>query len=439
MKKSIFPVFFSASLCVFLLASCKTTRLGQKEAERVTPEAEHSMFEVVEEPVQEAHAPQLDELPPVKKAEEGHTLEHTDVDQGTTNFVVESYIESMSIHQRIGQRFISKIEGTELSEQIVSLIQRENIGGIIIYPWNVTDVDQVRALTDGIQRIAMVSNPSIKLFICVDQEGGRVNAFKLRETSQLASPFYWARHQDPEYVRAAAYVIASEIRTLGCNMNFAPVLDLYEQPDKTIIGDRSMGADPEVIGNLGKAYIEGAKEAGIIPVAKHFPGHGSSTVDSHHSLPVIEIDEITLREKDIKPFVEVIQGGVDAIMTAHVLFTQIDPEYPVTLSSHILRKILREEYGFQGIVISDGMSMGALSNNFEITETLRLMFKAGIDLILVHHKYDLANLKDRVYELYEQGEITEQEINEGVERILKVKQKYGLLTEESNHDALPVQ
>jgi len=214
-------------------------------------------------------------------------------------------------------------------------------------------------------------------------------------------------------------------------MNFAPVLDLYGHPDKTIIGDRSMGKDPFTIGTFGISYMKGAKRAGVIPVVKHFPGHGSSTVDSHHSLPVVEKDESTLRDQDFKPFQMAIESGADAVMTAHVLFNQIDPEYPVTLSSRILRGILREQFGFQGIVISDGMSMGALSNNFEITETLKLMFKAGVDLILVHHKYNLADLKRTVYELYEHGEITQREINEGVERILKIKLKYGLISKDT--------
>jgi beta-N-acetylhexosaminidase len=229
------------------------------------------------------------------------------------------------------------------------------------------------------------------------------------------------------FVEAAAYIINREISELGFNMNFAPVLDLYGKPDSTIIGDRSMGSDPDRVAEFGIFYLNGARKAGIIPVIKHFPGHGGSTVDSHRSLPVIGIEEAELRERDFKPFREVIESGVDAVMTAHVIFNKIDPEYPVTLSERILRGILRDQYGFQGVVISDGLSMGALFNHFELDETLRLLFKAGVDLILAHSKYDLADLKSRVYRLYEQGEITEQEINEGVERVLELKLKQGLL------------
>lgn len=436
----IFLCITCLSIGAFLF-SCKTTRMDiavpdkKEEESRIyeVPEIVHEVKKTQEKySIEEEAQPTQAEEPAEKPAEEPVELQPsgTDIHEKEDELIVRRYLQSMTLEERVGQRFISKIEGSEFSDRIVSLIHDEHIGGIILYPWNVQDVQQVKNLTETVQRTADQNNPPIPLFICVDQEGGRVNAFKLREISQLSPPFFWAQHNDHFFVEAAAYIICSEISKLGCNMNFAPVLDLYGRPDKTIIGDRSMGKDPVTIGTFGISYMEGAKKAGVIPVVKHFPGHGSSTVDSHHSLPVVEKDESALRDQDFKPFQMAIESGVDAIMTAHVLFNQIDPEYPVTLSSRILRGILREQFGFQGIVISDGMSMGALSNNFEITETLKLMFKAGVDLILVHHKYNLSDLKRIVYELYEQGEITQREINEGVERILKIKLKYGLISKD---------
>jgi beta-N-acetylhexosaminidase len=430
MKLPLLSLFLSFLLFLCVFSSCQIARM-QKVDEMASVKVRY--------PVDSAEPIALQDQPPETVSaqkeipEEKEEILAEDVRDYSTqeplamDAPVKAIIDKMSIEQRIGQRFISKIEGTGLTDQIISLIREENIGGVILYPWNVSDALQVKTLIEGIQNVAAFNSPSIGLFISVDQEGGRVNALKLRETSSLTPPFFWGLKQDPDYVRAAAYIISSEIRGLGCNMNFAPVLDLYGTADKTIIGDRSMGTDPLTIGNLGLAYVEGAKKAGIIPVVKHFPGHGSSTVDSHHSLPVIEIDETTLRNRDLKPFVTAISGGVEAMMTAHVLYSQIDPEYPVTLSSRILREILRGELGFEGVVISDGMSMGALSNHFEIADTLRLMFKAGVDLILVHHKYDLRDLKKIVRELYQTGEITEGEINEGVERILRLKLNYGLI------------
>ena len=153
--------------------------------------------------------------------------------------------------------------------------------------------------------------------------------------------------------------------------------------------------------------------------------------DARILLPVVDLDASELHEWDMKPFKMAIENGAEAVMTSHVLYSQLDSEYPATLSSQIIHGILREQYGFQGVIISDGIAMGALSNNYDITETLRLSFKAGIDLILVHSKYDLSDMKKKVYRLYRKGEITEEEINEGVRRVLELKLKYGLLPDTS--------
>ena len=337
------------------------------------------------------------------------------------------YLDLLSLEQKIGQRFITWIDGTEVTDRMKRLIQEGYVGGIIIYPWNIENKEQIKRLTFDLQQISLMNNPPISLFLSVDQEGGRVNTIRLPENAQFPAAYYWGRHNDLHFVSAAAYITAREISELGFNMNFAPVLDLYDKPDRTIIGDRSMGSDPAAIGELGISYLQGAARAGIIPVIKHFPGHGSTTVDSHGSLPIVDSKKNLLMERDFKPFEMAINHGAEALMTAHILFTEIDPEYPVTLSHRILTGILRGHYGFQGVVIADGMAMGALSDNYSVTETLRLFFKAGVDLILIHSSYDLLELKKEVYRLYKEGQITEKEIDAGVERILRLKAKYALL------------
>ena len=345
----------------------------------------------------------------------------------TETWRVRKIMSRMTLHQKIGQRFICWIEGTELGTQAGELV-RQGAAGIILYPWNVEDPDQVRQLTATLQRAARAGDPPIGFFVCVDQEGGRVSAFRFRGNTQLAPAFYWGRYEDPRFVTAAAFIAGREIRELGCNMNLAPVLDLYGRADSTIIGDRSLGIDPETVGKLGVAYLQGARQAEVIPVIKHFPGHGSSTVDSHGHLPVVDIPEGELLERDFLPFKTAVQAGAEALMTAHVLYPQIDPEYPATLSTRILRDLLRERFGFQGVIISDGMAMGALAENFTVSDSLKLMIQAGLDLILVHSRYDLVDLKVQMLSLYYRGEITEAQIDEGVERILKLKLRYGLLS-----------
>jgi beta-N-acetylhexosaminidase len=341
---------------------------------------------------------------------------------------VRKIMREMTLHQKIGQRFICWVEGKELGRQAAELV-RQGAAGVILYPWNIEEPEQVRRMTASLQRAAGAGDPPIGFFVCVDQEGGRVEAFRFRETTSLAPAFYWGRYQDPRFVTAAAFIAGREIRELGCNMNFAPVLDLYGAADSTIIGDRSMGIDPEMVGELGIAYLQGARQAEIIPVIKHFPGHGSSTVDSHGRLPIVDISEDQLLERDFLPFRTAVQAGAEALMTAHVLYPQIDPEYPATLSQHILRDLLRERFGFEGVIVSDGMAMGALAENFTVSDSLRLMIQAGLDLILVHSRYDLVDLKLEMLRLLHRGEITEAQIDEGVERILKLKLRYGLLPE----------
>jgi len=389
--------------------------------------------EPAEEPIRrtEPVEPEVEEASPVEIEEVEVELQEVEMESEVDEWVSEYYMRTLTIEQKIGQRFIAHIKGKKLTKQTAKLIRNDYISGVILYPWNVEDPEQVKKLTASIQHATDKNDPSVGLFICVDQEGGRVNAFDFGELSRFPAPYYWAQYEDPLYIESAAYIISREILNLGCNMNFAPVLDVYGIPDKTVIGDRSMGGDPEAIGRYGISYIQGAERAGIIPVVKHFPGHGYTNVDSHVDLPVVDLAADELHEWDMKPFKMAIENGAEAIMTSHVLYNSLDSDYPATLSSKILHEILREQYGFQGVIISDGIAMGALSNNFDITETLRLSFKAGIDLILVHSKYDITDLKKKVYRLYRQGEITEEEINQGVRRILELKLKYGLLPDAS--------
>ena len=336
---------------------------------------------------------------------------------------VDAYLEALSLEQKIGQRFITYLEGTTIDEKSIEVIKRGRVGGFILYPWNCESVQQVRELTSDLQNRAFENDPPLGLFICVDQEGGRVATFRFDETTRFPPAYYWAGYNDARFVESVAYIAGTEIRAMGCNMDFAPVLDLYGRADSTIIGDRSMSNDPELVSRLGIAYLEGMKNTGVIPVIKHFPGHGSTDVDSHGSLPVVNREEESLLSHDFKPFEEAIHHGVDALMTAHVLFPAIDPQYPATLSEKILKGILRDRFGFRGLVISDGIAMGAVSNNFDLDQTLELLFRASVDLSLVHARYDVFELIHSVMRLYRDGLVTEEEINDGVKRILRLKTK----------------
>jgi beta-N-acetylhexosaminidase len=285
----------------------------------------------------------------------------------------------------------------------------------------------VKALIEELQATARSHNPGIGLFIAVDQEGGRVTRLDLDTLTHFPAPYYWGEYQDPLYVEAAAYIISREALSLGCNINLAPVLDLYDKPDDSIVGDRSMGVNPVRVGERGVYYLFGAQRAGIAVVAKHFPGHGRTTVDSHHSLPIVEVSEKTLLNQDLLPFQMAIRHGVDAIMTAHILYPQIDPDFPVTLSPIFLRGLLRQRLGFEGVIISDDIEMGALCSRYSPEEIVRYGITAGVDILLEYGSFDVLKLIDEVHTMVEAGEIDPELIDEGARRVLRLKWKVGLL------------
>ncbi|MBN2554173.1 MAG: hypothetical protein JXB06_15450 [Spirochaetales bacterium] len=341
--------------------------------------------------------------------------------------IVELFLQQMTLRQRIGQRFITGFSGRKVSNSAAELIGQGCVGGFMLTRSNIQNRAQVKALVDELQATARAQNPAIGLFIAVDQEGGRVSRLDLDDLTRFPAPYYWAQYQDPLYVEAAAYIIGREALSLGCNINLAPVLDLYDKPDDSIVGDRSMGVNPVQVGERGVYYLFGARRAGIAAVAKHFPGHGRTTVDSHHRLPVVDVDEKTLVNEDLLPFQMAIHHGVEAIMTAHILYPQIDPDFPVTLSAIFLRGLLRERLGFQGVVISDDIEMGALRDRYSPEEIVKYGINAGVDILLDYGSLDVLKLIEEVHTMVESGEIDPELIDEGARRVLLLKLKYGLL------------
>ena len=337
---------------------------------------------------------------------------------------VEKIISKMSLRQKIGQHLIGWIPRDGATQKIEKLVTSGLIAGFILYSWNYNSADEVRELTGKLNDLALSSDPKIGLFFAADQEGGRVAAFRFQNMVAMPGAFYLALYRDPKVIQSAAYITSVELLSLGVNMNLAPVLDLYAVPDRTIIGDRSMGADPEIVSALARGYLQGAREAGIIAVAKHFPGHGITAVDSHGSLPVITTEAEVILRHHIAPFVAAIDEGVEALMSAHVLYESIDAQFPATLSEIFVREILRERLGFEGVVMSDGLAMGALSKNYTIEEITLRCFKAGINQLLVHSTYEIETLIEIIEEHVNKGNLTELEIEETLRPVLRLKLKH---------------
>jgi len=267
-------------------------------------------------------------------------------------------------------------EGPDLPPWLADLLGR-GLGGVALFARNLVDQDQVRRLTREVRRAARDWPPPL---IAVDQEGGRVQ--RLRRLCPLRPPAREVGARGPEAARETARSIARDLRDLGCNTDFAPVLDLDTHPANPIIGDRAFGATPEDAIPPALAFLEGLRDAGIQPCGKHFPGHGHAQADSHRELPLIEVPEEELARRELVPFQAAFRAGLDLVMTAHCLYPALDPDLPATLSRKILGGWLRGRLGYQGCVISDDLAMKAIADHHPADVVVREGLQAGLDLLL---------------------------------------------------------
>ena len=245
---------------------------------------------------------------------------------------IEDLLSSLTLRQRIGQRFIARVQGSRITYGAGRSIVEVAPAGFILYPWNFDTADDVGRLTASLQDLALAVTPGIGLLLCADQEGGRVATFRLPGFVRVPSAHTMGQLGDAA-IEAATYLTGLQMRKLGLNMNLAPVLDVY--------ADRSYSGDPHKVASYVRPYLRGGERAGIISVAKHFPGHGISTVDSHASLPVVDASLDEIRGRDLVPFAAAIDAGIDVVMTAHILYEKVDPFYPVTLSRIFLHDLIQ--------------------------------------------------------------------------------------------------
>ena len=309
------------------------------------------------------------------------------------------------------------------------------MGGVILFGRNVESAGQLAELTNGLKDLNGDYTP---LFLCVDQEGGRVDRMP-PEVERTPSAWSVGQTLDTEGVGAAyGALLAEECAAFGFNMDFAPSLDIWSNPDNTVIGDRAFGNDWEWTAFFGMSAVESMEEqGGVIPVVKHFPGHGATSVDSHVALPVVDKSLEELWQSELVPFNMTLnqedyfgaQAGpsAPAVMVAHILLSQVDPDYPASLSHRVVTGLLREEMDFDGVVCTDDLTMGAVSNTYGMGEAAVLAVEAGCDLLLVCHGADnLTAARDALMEAADSGRISPERLDESVKRILSLKVEYGL-------------
>ena len=311
-------------------------------------------------------------------------------------------------------------EGTKLGKELMFLIDTIKVGGVILFSGNLETPDQIKNLCSSIQKYALSKNQP-PLFISVDQEGGQVARLKEPFTQFSGNP----RMQGTDDAKHFARTTAAELAGVGINMNMAPVLDVAPEDIQSIMAQRAFGSDPEYVSDMGTMVIEHLQQRDVMAVAKHFPGIGRTTLDSHLELPSLEVSFSDLKSFDLLPFVSAVNNDVAGIMLSHILYKKIDPIWPASMSSIIAKELLRDLMGYDGIVMTDDLDMGAVVNNYDIITAIKKILSAEIDIVLICHKGPdiekgfneiLRNINDS-QEMKAKGEAS-------LRRILKLKQRY---------------
>ncbi len=326
----------------------------------------------------------------------------------------------MKIKHKVGQLFMIGFQGPRLSPEIIQLIKEYNVGGVILFRRNVQDPSQ---LYDLCQELQSLSNTH-PLLIAVDHEGGRVCRLPLPFT-QFPTSLSLGNLRSYSLTYAMAEVMAKELKAVGINMNMAPVLDVNTNPKNPVIGDRSFGENSTVVSSLGLAIIVGLQDQGVIPCGKHFPGHGDTSLDSHERLPTVHHSLKRLQEIDLKPFSHAISNRLRAIMTAHVLYPALDPKYPATLSKKISHTLLRHTMGFEGLVVSDDLEMGAITHQWGMGQASVRAISAGVDLLLICHDHKRqVDGMEAVIQAVQSGKIPQSRLEASLNRVIQLKSDF---------------
>ena len=312
-------------------------------------------------------------------------------------------------------------EGTTLTQETEDLIRNHHVGGLILFSRNYENPEQLHTLIRDLQDVAASTSTGLPLFISVDQEGGRVA--RLTEPFTKYPPLCCLGNAQSETLAYRfGQSLAAELMDVGINMDYAPVLDVHTNPENPIIGDRAFASDPDMVVKLANSFIKGFKEKGMIPVGKHFPGHGDTHVDSHLELPTVTRDAATLEAVELVPFRETIAQGLEVIMTAHVIYTAWDEKNTATFSKTILQDILRQQLGFQGVIMSDDLEMKAVEKYFPLDAFPRMGVEAGVDIFLICNSVEkIKTLHDQLIQDVNDGTIAIAPIQQSVDRILRLK------------------
>lgn len=341
----------------------------------------------------------------------------------------QSPLASMSLEQRVAQMFMVTLHGAQITEAGRDFLQRWQPGAVVLFTSNTGTPRAVASLTNAYQQ-AITSAGGTPLIISIDQEGGIVQRLTEGFTAFPGPLIVGAA--GPDMARRYGQTIGSELAAVGINMNLAPVADLETNLDNPIIDRRSFGSVPQVAGEAIAGTVEGLQSVGVLATLKHFPGHGETDQDSHVTLPVINLSRQRLDSVELVPFRAGIEAGAAAVMVSHIWFPQIEPQpfLPASLSPAVITGLLRDELGFEGLVLTDALDMDAIDTNFTYEAAVVLAVQAGVDLISAGPGVGLPlaeRMIQAVIDAVRAGVISEARIDESVQRILDTKQRFGIL------------
>lgn len=340
--------------------------------------------------------------------------------------IVEKTLADMSLRDKVCQMMFVRPESitgidvvTAAGDTTKSALEQYPVGGIVYFAQNMESKDQVKEMIDNSQSYSKVG-----LFISTDEEGGMVNRLMNTVGTTYIDSMYNYKDEGTQKAHDNAYTIASDMAALGFNMDFAPVADVWSNPDNTVIGERAYSDDYSQAAELVGSAVKGFEDGGVMCTLKHFPGHGDTAEDSHYSSAYVRRTKDEIMADEMQPFTAGIDAGAEFVMVGHLIVPDID-ELPATLSYKITTEMLRNEMRFEGIAITDSLAMSSIADNYGVGESAVMSIKAGIDMLL--DPTDIDTAIDAVVQAVESGDITEDRIDDSVRKILALKEKHGLL------------
>lgn len=346
---------------------------------------------------------------------------------------IESILQRMTLEEKVGQLFTFYNTGTVFAEFAERMISAWKVGGMFLDMGSLDNPEQVHKLTSDMQRASLQSGSGLPLFVSADYVAGA--GCKLKNGGAVHFPKNKAigAAGDEALAYESGKVTALESLAMGVNFNYSPVVDINNNPQNPVIGTHSFGEERDLVAAMGCAVIRGYQEHGMVATAKHFPGHGDTNVDSHFDLPVLPFDRERLESFELVPFRKAIEAGVDAVMVGHIAVPALDPSMlPASLSYEMTTRLLREQLGFEGLIVTDGMSMKGVTAKFTQAEACAMAVEAGADILLAHARTteEAEPMVLAVLEAVRSGRISMERVEQSVRRILRMKEKYGLLPEQ---------